>query len=94
MQLEDSADELSARFGLTFSFPFDRMYELRGLIRHLVAYIVDKHGQHLKSIEARSERQYASRKVSRTSCDARRRRWDASMRILRNTARARPWTGR
>jgi hypothetical protein len=37
------------RYGLTF--PFDRMYELRALIKHLDGYVAEGLGKHVGSIE-------------------------------------------
>jgi hypothetical protein len=49
----DTPSELTIRLEYNFSFPFDRLYELRELIQHLVGYIVDSHREHLASVERR-----------------------------------------
>jgi hypothetical protein len=47
----DTPAELVVQLQYNFSFPFDRLYELRALIQHLADYVVDSHKKHLSAIE-------------------------------------------
>jgi hypothetical protein len=47
----DTPSELVIRLNYEVSFPFDRMYELRELIKHLDEYVADGLGRHMKAIE-------------------------------------------
>jgi hypothetical protein len=47
----DTPSELVIRLSYEVSFPFDRMYELRELIKHLDQYVADGLGRHVKAIE-------------------------------------------
>jgi hypothetical protein len=47
---EDTPSALVVRLQYSFSFPFDRLYELRDLIDLLEAHIVDRHRSHLNAV--------------------------------------------
>jgi hypothetical protein len=47
----DTPTELVIHLQYGLSFPFDRMYELRELIKHLDGYVADGLGKHVESIE-------------------------------------------
>ena len=47
----DTATELIIRLEYGVSFPFDRMYELRGLIKHLDGHVADGFEKKVKGIE-------------------------------------------
>jgi len=47
----DTPTELVVRLDYEVSFPFDRMYELRELIKHLDGHVADGLGKHVKGIE-------------------------------------------
>jgi hypothetical protein len=47
----DTPSELLIRLQYGYSFPFDRLYELRGLIQHLEGYIADGLKKHVSGIE-------------------------------------------
>jgi hypothetical protein len=47
----DTADELVIHLQYGLSFPFDRMYELRELLKHLDGHVADGLGKHVKGIE-------------------------------------------
>lgn len=53
LECREADSELLVRLQYHFSFPFDRLYELRDLIRHLDIYVVDRHKEHIASIERR-----------------------------------------
>ncbi len=46
-----TADELVIHLQYGLSFPFDRMYELRELLKHLDGHVADGLGKHVKGIE-------------------------------------------
>lgn len=48
---ESSAEELVVRLQYSLTFPFDRMYELRDLIRFVESHVVDRQRKHIGSIE-------------------------------------------
>ncbi len=47
----DTPTELVIRLNYEVSFPFDRMYDLRELIKHLDGHVADGLGKHAKGIE-------------------------------------------
>lgn len=47
----DTESELVVELQYHFSFPIDRLYELRDLIKHLESYVVDCHANHVAGIE-------------------------------------------
>lgn len=47
---EDSGAELVLRLRYGFSFPFDRLYELRDLIHFIELYVVETQEEHLEAI--------------------------------------------
>jgi hypothetical protein len=53
MEPIDTPSELVIRLQYGLSFPFDRMYELRELIRHLDAHVANGLRKHVKGIEQR-----------------------------------------
>jgi hypothetical protein len=50
MSEEDGTDELVLNLEYNFSFPFDRLYELRDLIRFVEAYVIDSQQNHVATI--------------------------------------------
>jgi hypothetical protein len=53
---EETASELTLRLQYKFSFPFDRLYELRELIRFIEGYVVDRQKEHIAGIEREVEK--------------------------------------
>jgi hypothetical protein len=51
LAITDTPAELRVRFQYNLSFSFDRMYELRGLIKHLTDHVVDAQKKHILGIE-------------------------------------------
>jgi hypothetical protein len=51
IELVDSPTELIVRLDYNLSFPFDRMYELRELIKFLDGHVADRLGRHVKKLE-------------------------------------------
>lgn len=47
---DSNAEELVLRLQYRFSFPFDRLYELRDLIGYVEGHVVDRHSSHLASV--------------------------------------------
>ena len=47
---EDAPGELVLRLQYDFSFPFDRLYELRALIRLVELHVVDRQQAHIAAI--------------------------------------------
>jgi len=50
MSKDESAEELVLNLEYNLSFPFDRLYELRDLIRHVELYVVDNQQSHVATI--------------------------------------------
>lgn len=48
---DSNAEELVLRLQYNFSFPFDRLYELRDLIGYVEGHVVDRHSNHVASVE-------------------------------------------
>jgi hypothetical protein len=48
---EDNPTELVVRLQYKFSFPFDRLYQLRDLLERLDSYVANRQSEHVKSIE-------------------------------------------
>ena len=48
---DSNAEELVLRLQYNFSFPFDRLYELRDLIKYVEGHVVDRHSSHVASVE-------------------------------------------
>lgn len=51
LEITDTPTELRVRFQYNLSFSFDRMYELRGLIKHLTDHVVEAQKSHISGIE-------------------------------------------
>jgi hypothetical protein len=51
LEITDTPTELRVRFQYNRSFSFDRMYELRGLIKHLTDHVVEAQKSHISGIE-------------------------------------------
>jgi len=47
----ETESELIIALQYNFSFPFDRLYELRDLVGHLETYVVDGHAKHIQAIQ-------------------------------------------
>lgn len=53
LECSETDTELVVRLQHHFCFPFDRLYELRDLIRFVDGYVVDRQKMHVASIERR-----------------------------------------
>ena len=47
---EETEKAITVRLRYEFKFPFDRLYELRDLIKYLEEHIVDLHAKHVESV--------------------------------------------
>lgn len=50
---EETEETITVRLKYEFTFPFDRLYELRDLITYLEEHVVDRHAKHVESVSRR-----------------------------------------
>jgi hypothetical protein len=50
---EETEETITVRLRYEFTFPFDRLYELRDLIKYLEEHVADLHAKHVESVSRR-----------------------------------------
>lgn len=50
---EETEETITVRLRYEFTFPVDRLYELRNLITYLEEHVVDRHAKHVESVSRR-----------------------------------------